>query len=434
MSDKVFQKAELREILLADPARREANDIPKNWFVMGDPGIDVKSLTVIPGQMVGDTATVLLTAREALDFFINFPVAVPSALDESSKELPIAGQRKPTTSRSRGVLSGLRDPNRTPVGHTDTIQLFPFGVTCDKNGIHFGKDSVAAVTDGAGRISAWFLDYNEQNGDYESHVAVQNEHVVQINFDLSANRMKCLKEFLLNNRDPKKTTRGTVQMVENSLIGHEEGKIGLDSVLWSTAVVSSLYKISKVSGTLLELFPWKMEGHQSRNPLFRGKGCSQSIGTALRSMQGTIRRSKLSVPKLAKVLDFAMTALYPSCSIALHDAHDAFEKRCHKSAYRLHSTLAAKMIIMLAVKLHAASKEDHKKFAVLVDAVMDTLYKNSKEFLFKPTKTKKMTLDKFFPESIFFDTNLFNSGAGNTRTLMPALERSCDLVLEKLDK
>jgi hypothetical protein len=433
---KLPESIVLTEVPLTDPSRRITNQIPKNWVITAKPGIYPETCTIVPTQVLGDTATILLTGRQALEFLSFLPIAVPSEVNESSKELPLTGQRKPTPSRTKGILAGIRDDCRTPRRHTATVQCFAFGVSCDKNGICFDKDSLACFTDGAGRASAWILDFNEiqatEGGDLNEHVLVANEHVVQLNIDLSGDRKKCLQEFLLHNRDAKRTTRGTVQAVENTLLGHHEGKIDLDNVLWSTAVTQRLYKQSQIAGTLLELFPWKMEGHQSTNSLFRGKGCSQSVSTALRSMEGEIRRSKLSVPKIATALDFALTALYKSCPTSLNDAHDALEKRGYKCRYRLHSTLAMKMFILLAIKLYPVCGDDPKRFAELVDEVMDAIYRDAKGLLFKPTKIKKMTLDKFFEESIFFNTGLFNSGAANTRTLIPALERGCDRVLEQI--
>jgi len=429
-----FSPVELREVLLTDPNRRNENSIPDKWFKSGTRGIAYNGKYVVPDMVIGDTATLLLSFEGAMKFILNFPVFVPSALDESTKTLPMAGQRRPTSARSRSVLLGLKDESRTPIGHTDTIQLFLFGVTCKKStsGIYFGDDSIATITDGAGRISAWILDYNENEGAMDALVGVRNKHVIQLNFDLSGDRRKCLQEFLLHNRDAKRTTRGTVQVVENTLIDHEDTKVDMDSVLWSTAVTRTLYAQSKISGTLLELFPWRMEGHKSTNTLFRGKGSSQSIGTALKSQSGLVKKSKYSVSKLAKILDFAMTALYPACTVALRDAHDAYEKPRHKSLYRLHSTLAIKFIVMLTMKLYPHCEDNPKKFVHLVNQVMGALYHVGKGIIFRQSQLKKMDFDRFFEESIFFNTNLFNSGAGNTRTLEVAVQTACDSVIATL--
>ena len=62
-----------------------------------------------------------------------------------------------------------------------------------------------------------------------------------------------------------------------------------------------------------------------------------------------------------------------------------------------------------------------------MDNVMQHIYDANKMTLFRPGKHRYMTFAKFFEESIFFDTNLFNSGAQTTR----ALARACEEVIKE---
>lgn len=433
-----FVPFELQEVSLFDPLRRMPNSVSKSWAQsLGNPGITITEAgaTIVPSQVLGDTASILLTAEEFLALAPRF-FKVPCKVEEQDKEIPTAAQRRPTKERGSVIQISMKDTSQTPIGHLNTISTFVFGATCDKNGIHLDENSLVCLCDGAGRTLANIMELNEVFGNLKEHVAVQNKHVFQVNFDLSGGRLKALLEFLLHNRDAKRTTCGTVQVVETAVIPHLDDAINYENKLWVSWVLEKLYKRSKISGTIIELLPWSMEGYKSTHSVFRGKGKSQNLHTAMRKLEMYLRNSGITVKQLPAVLDFALECFYQECPNAVADAHDYYERPKYHSRYKLHTTLAMKVMVWMIAKVYPVTGLDCTKFNAKVSQLIDTHFRfNRARYMNRETgknTSKKMNLDRFWQECVFFnDPVLFNSGEGNTTALLRELDDSATKVFAK---
>ena len=170
-----------------------------------------------------DFASISLSGFEFLNFIDQQKIHILTESDENSSELPSIGQRLPSKDRAQNILSAWGDPSWVPDRKLEVIRLFIFNTRITKYGITLTPESRVVAIDGAGRLHAAYqalnMIYRTDSLTVRDHVVCLRNIVFQINIDLSANLEKAVQEFLLHNRDAKRTSSGTNLCAENTLRG-----------------------------------------------------------------------------------------------------------------------------------------------------------------------------------------------------------------------
>jgi len=334
-----------------------------------------------------------------------------------------------------------------PEWKVETVGLSLFGVKVTKDGIVFSDSSIAAITDGGGRVASAMDELNETDLSGDTPVFVGRNILWQLNMDLSGDPLRSMQIFLLHNKWVKKTTRGTEMCVENAAIdlhGRYNGKMKFKSFsdpLAATYICNALYANYAIEGSYTSLLPWRIEGQRSESQHFTGKGTAQSIVTAISTTAGEWDRTGLKVQEAPDAIDFAFRYFFANSKEAVADARQAALKGISGDSrkgcqYHFHSTLAAKVMLYLAARIWPHTGPDTKKFGNLVEKVLWKHYQMygrvGNGSFYNPTKGgyKKMSVGDFWVRSQHFATSNFNSGEGNTVTLMRTLSQACNYVLD----
>jgi hypothetical protein len=404
---------------------------------------DKGEVAIIPCQYMPEQqfATVVLTSDEFLELLTANPFSIVCSSDKTCAEIPAIAQRIPVRDRRKLIRAGWSDPNRTPQYKVETVPLAVFGAkVTPSGGIILNGGSLAVLVDAAGRTASAYDEIEEQTTNLE-----EREILWQLNIDLSGQFLYALKGFLLHNRDAKKTSRGTTVCVENAVLAvHEqEGTMpkfqSMGEELARTFVLRTLYNDYPIAQSITELMPWSYEGAKSRASEFKGKGRASSINTTLRELSPIIDKTGIKPKELAEVLDFGFRTWYAHSPTAVLDAHQAALPKKkgeapYKSKYRLHSTLAIKVMILLIVRAHVKAGTNEKKFVAMVNEILNTHFSHHKKSAYHNSQRKKMHMDLFWQEALSFcDPAFFNSGKANTQALMSELTAACDEVCGKLE-
>lgn len=435
-------------MISCDDPRLKANKLSSRSMPVGK-SVVVKAVKggtlIIPSQYFGDekAAFAVLTTEDIVKLLDTGVLAVACVADASDTELPSIGQRIPTTDRKDKIEAGWGDPVRTPEHKVETIDVALFGCEVTAEGLLITKDSLIVINDGAGRLST--LDRQlEQSRMEDSEVAITPQDrgfLWQISFDLSGDRQRAHQNFLLHNRDAKRCSKGTNLCVENSLLDEllKGGKTptfkSYSEPMAQTYICRQMYENFDVSGSILELFPWNYEGAKSKSEKFRGRGKAASLHTALKDLSFTLDLSGIKPKDLPKKLDFSFRVWHSECPQALLDAHMAASKakaERYVSKYRLHSTLALKVMILLSIRAMELSGSDEKLFRETCERILNEHFRLYREMgAYMNAKSKKITMDRYWQECKWFCDERFNSGAVNTDQMLKQLKIACDNVCGK---
>lgn len=383
--------------------------------------------TFLPKQ---EFASHSLLAVEFLALLENVHFYLLSEVDCESHEIPKVAQRFPTKDRKSAIQAAWRDSRRTSQNKVETLEVSVFNADITPSrGISLSDNVLLVLQDGAGRVSAAMDELEsirKAGGDIKSHILVERDIVVQLNFDLSGDPVKGMKAFLAYNRDAKKITKGTTLAVENGLLSllGDDIELSFGDPLSNTWIVSRLYSEYPVHGSIVEFLPWQFEGKKTQSNSFDGRGNAASILTTLKDLASDMKKSGLSIKELPEAINFAFRCWFDLCPMAKEDARG-------KNRYHFTSTLALKVMLVLGVRIFAEVGDNKKKFNEIVRDVITRHFKHHKDSEYLRRTTKKMSPDKFWQEEKHFaDSSTFNSGAANTQKIVSQL-RVC--LEESLD-
>jgi hypothetical protein len=423
-----------------DPKFSNSNKLSRSQPV-GTPGVQfVKGgVLIVPSQYFPDEqqAIAALKTEDVIKLLNSGVFAVACDSQDFNSEIPSIGQRTPTIKRKKSIIEGWGNTDRTPENKVETIDVSVFGCEVTKRGIFLNEGSLITPTDGAGRLSALVhqqkeVSENQGCGDF-SIIPLDRGFLWLIIFDLSGDRRRAHQNFLLHNRDAKRTNQGTNQCVEIALFdesvksGHTPLLLSYNDTMTTTYICRTMYK-KEIIGSILELFPWSYEGCKSTSNKFCGRGKASNLQTALRDLKDMLTDSGIKPNELPPKLDFAFRIWHMKCPVALEDARRAArkERQRYSSKYRLHTTLALKVMIMISVRAMAVSGLDPDLFITTCENILKEhcdIYRES-----YIGKNKNITMDKFWQECKWFGDDRFNSGATNAGAMAAQFKKACDIV------
>ena len=398
-----------------------------------------------------DFASISFGGLDFLKFLRQQPIHIMTDADEYDGTLPSIGQRLPDDSRAKKILHAWDDSSWVPERKLETIRLFAFNVKVTKRGICFSPDSRLLVIDGGGRLQASLRGLNEIMDDeslsFKDHVIHRRQLVFQINIDLSGDLAKAVQEFLLHNRDAKRTSSGTNLCAENTLLDQleAEGRLNeaadYDSPNWSAYVLRRLLKEFNHSDSLLPYLPWAFEGKKQDRKLIHGRaGNISSLRTVLAGKSGSqvlqVMRKKygIKVKDLPALFDFFFTEwrtmLPTACSEMLTGNFNRLTLDSNqKISPRVVTSLGLKTIIMVSLVVYSKSGRNGKKFRELCGETFQEHFRHNGHEYPNKGKKKKMSPDEFWYQNSWFNTASFNSGAQNTRAVVEEFKRCAEAVV-----
>jgi len=228
--------------------------------------------------------------------------------------------------------------------------------------------------------------------------------------------------------------------VESALLGQIEQNGGVvvpetfGDKLAPTYVVRRLYSEFTVQKSFVELMPWNYEGGRAKSDEFRGCGKASAIVTAIKELRKIIDKAKITPAELPEILDFAFRVWYKNSAQAVNDAIRAATEKNHRSEYHFATTLGAKVIISVSLRAYAKTGKNEKLFKSYCDRILHDHFVHHKDDQYSNKKAKKMDMDQFWVDSMWFNDSKFNSGMKAATRLIKQLTVSCDDVCGPLSQ
>jgi len=448
---KSKRKKDFLEIISHDDPRLKPNKLCKRFSCQG--GVyynDEKEYWFItPSDYFpnGDASfgTVTQNASDCISFFFDEMTSkqhfsIIAKVDPTIPNLPKTAQRIPTKRRIGEILQDWEDPRR--YGAVIPLNIFVFNATATANeGIILSPDTLLVLDDAAGRLSSIFCqldDIIELGNDIDSHVTVKQDFKIQFNLHFNGTIDSVGDNFLNKNRDNKRVGTNTTMAVENLIsrnwtpkqvrkLGWGSKKPNTNVITW---VLARLYQDFQIANSLTEFLPWNIEGQKANCNKFKGRGSAASIRAAF--IDPKVRRvwinSKIHPDQAPKVLNESFKVFYELCPEIVNEVHQCAIKGT-KSPSHAESGLGVKFVVCLAGKLWPFCKDKPEFFEELVKLTISEHYKQQKNNSYLSKKVKKMTMDRFLRESIYFSGKQFNSGQVAAGGFLGELEPATDAAI-----
>ena len=433
----------VEEISKSDPRVGKPNtfcptiDSSKSKIVVSRSGVCVVPTEYIPKSHF---ATVTLTSEDMMKFLGQNPLAVICKSNTKESSIGVTRQRVPVKDRRDKIRLAWKDAQRVPQGKVETVNISLNNVKITRKGIMLTKDSLAAVTDGCGRVTAFYDEISELDEDMKSDL-FDRCILWQLNFNFSNTASDAACQFILENRDQKRASNGTNLSVEIGLIedfrkeGREIPNKDYGDSLTRAWIIAELYQYP-VNKSMTELMPWSYEGVKSRHEGFRGIGKATGIHTSLTKLAKHCKSSQIEPDEMPKFLNFAFRVWYKQSPNAVIDAHscaiktrkgeEKFKSKCH-----FHSTLAVKAIMYVSLRAYTISGMEEKAFVESCRKIIQEYFRLYKEDFFLGGKSAKrnMNIDDFWMHNKYFCDEMFNSGETNSTQLLKRLKIAADNVI-----